>query len=144
MSSYSKLVKNAEKFKMEQMYNNMTPEQYKEGIRNAVKISTENLAKEYDKQIRKIQEQANFEINQGIKFSINIISVELLYEIANQMECFVDEPEYLDQKIDKIQAIYENTLNVIENYTNYKKQGQARKDFEKKQKIIEKMFNIKF
>ena len=144
MSSLGKLKKNAEAYRINQFYNNMTPEQYREGIRLAVKNSTETLAREYDRNLQKIQEEANLHIKESVRLAIDTISVELLYELADQLECFVDNPEFLDQKIDKVQNIYESTMKAIGKYANYKKESQARKEFLKKQKKVEKMFNIKF
>ena len=144
MSSIGKLRKNAENYRINEFYRNMTPEQYREGIKLATKQTAESLAKEYNLKLQKIQEESNYKIKEGIKLTIDTISVELLYELARQLECFEENTEYLDQKIDKVQDIYSNTMKAIEKYTTYKKNGQARKDFEKKQKKIEKMFNIKF
>lgn len=144
MSSIGKLRKNAENYRINEIYRNMTPEQYRQGIENAVNMRTEELSKLYAKDIKKIQEEFAEELsvrNHAIK---QIMFVELLYELADQLECFVKEPEFLEQKIEKIKGIYENTIKTIEDYTKYKNEGQAVKIFEKKKKKMENMFNIKF
>ena len=144
MSSIGKLRKNAENYRINEIYKNMTPEQYREGIRIAVKNTTETLTAEYDAKLKKIANESNTHIQAGMRMAIDTISVELLYELANQLECFVTEPEFLEDKINRVQEIYENTMKAIENYTNYKKVGKARKEFEAKKKKLEKMFNIEF
>lgn len=144
MSNLRKIKKNAEQYRINEFYRNMTPEQYREGIRAAVKNSTESLAKEYDRNLKRLEEEANLRIGESVHLAIDTISVELLYELGKQMECFVEEPEYFDQKKDKIQDMYSNIMSSIENYTKYKKEKDARKDFENKRKLVEKTFDIKF
>lgn len=144
MSSLGKIRKNVENYRMNEVYKNMTPEQYREGIRHAVKIATDDMAREYENTLRKVEEKANSRVADGVRFAIDTISVELLYELGNQLGCFEENAEYLDEKIDKVQDIYKNTMSAIEGYTNYKKVGQASKEFEKKKKKVEKMFSIKF
>lgn len=144
MSSLSKLKKNAENYRMNEVYKNMTSEQYREGVRRAVKIATDDMAREYENTLRKVEEKANSRVADGVRFAIDTISVELLYELGNQLGCFEENAEYLDEKIDKVQDIYKNTMSAIEGYTKYKKSGQASRNFEKKKKKVEKMFSIKF
>ena len=144
MSSLNKIKKNAERYRMDEIYRNMTPEQYREGIRLAVKNATEALAKEYDKNLEKVQERAKIEIKESVRAAIDMLSVELLYELGNQLGCFEENAEYLDEKIEKVQDIYKNTMQAIENYTTIKKQNQAHKNFYKRKEKVEKMFKIKF
>lgn len=140
MSSYSKIAKNAEKYRLEQFCNQMTPEQYRQALKTAVKAATENLAYEYDKQLARIEQEKNDELNA----IINVISVELLYEIAVQMNCFVENPEYLDQKREKIQEMFDNAMNAIQNYVSCKQSGVSLKEYSEKKKKIEKIIHIKF
>lgn len=144
MSSLSKLRKNAENYKINQFYQNMTPEQYQEGIRIAIQKTTDDLTRQYNENLERLKEEANRNISQSATLAIDTISVELLYELGNQLGCFEENPEYLDQKIDTVQRIYENTMNAINKYTRYKKGNQARKDFEKKKHKVEKMFKVEF
>lgn len=144
MSSLSKLRKNAENYKINQFYQNMTPEQYQEGIRIAIQKTTDDLTRKYNANLERLKEEANRNISQSATLAIDTISVELLYELGNQLGCFEENPEYLDQKIETVQRIYENTMNAISKYTKYKKGNQARKDFEKKKHKVQKMFNVKF
>lgn len=144
MSSIGKLRKNAENYKINEFYRNMTPEQYRQGIEYAVKRREEELYSRFNKDVKKIQDDATTEINMRNYFVKQIIFVELLYELADELECFVKEPEFLDQKIEKIKGIYENTILAIDKYTKCKKKGQALKEFEKKKNKIIEMLDIKF
>lgn len=140
MSSLGKLKKNAEKYRLEQFCNQMTPEQYQIALKTAVKTATENLALEYDRQLTRIEQEKNDELSA----IINVISVELLYEIAVQMNCFVENPEFLDQKADKIQEMFENSMNAIQNYVSCKQSGVSLKEYSEKKKKLEKIIHIKF
>lgn len=59
MSSIGKLRKNAETYRVNEIYRNMTPEQYKEGIRRAVDIATKELASRCQRDIERVEETAN-------------------------------------------------------------------------------------
>lgn len=144
MSSLSKLTKNIENYKINEFYKQMTPEQYKQGIENAVKFREQELYEVFNKEIKKIREDANAEVAMRNAIVRQLIIVELLYEIADELECFVKEPEFLDQKIEKVKGFYENTTKTIENYTKYKRTGQALRENEKKKKKLEEMFGIEF
>lgn len=144
MSNLRKIKKNVEAYRINEFYRQMTPEQYREGIRSAVKNATETLAAEYDRNLKKIEEEANLRIKQSTHLAIDTISVELLYELGKQMDCFVDEPEYFDQKKDKIQDMYSNIMSSLEEYAACKKEKDARKMFEKKRKLVEKTFDVRF
>lgn len=144
MSSIGKLRKNAENYRINQIYKQMTPEQYRQGIENAVNMRTEELSRLYAKDIKKIREEFDYEVKARNGAIRQVMFVELIYELADQLECFVKEPEFLEQKIEKVKGIYENTVKTIEDYTKLKKKGQAVKEFEAKKKKLEKMFNIEF
>ena len=140
MSSLGKFKKNVEKYRLEQFCSQMTPEQYQIALKTATKAVTENLAYEYDRQLARIEQEKNDELNA----IINVISVELLYEIAVQMNCFVENPEFLDQKADKIQEMFENSMNAIQNYVSCKQSGLSLKEYSEKKKKLEKIIHIKF
>lgn len=140
MSSLGKIKKNVDKYRMEEFCRQMTPEQYRQALKTAVKAATENLAYEYDRQLARIEQEKNDELNA----IINVISVELLYEIAVQMDCFVENPEFLDQKADKIQEMFENSMNAIQNYISCKQSGVSLKEYHEKKKKLEKIIHIKF
>ena len=143
-SPFRKIEKNARQFELKQFCANMTPEQYQAGIRNAVKIATEDLAKQYDRNLERLTKEYNQKISTGIRLAIDTLSVEMIYELGNRLECYKENPENLDQKIDVVQGIYEAAMNAIEKYTTYKRNGYAHKKFEQKKKLVEKTFGIEF
>lgn len=144
-SSYKKLEKRAQEYKIKEFYKNMSPEDYQYGIESAIKKTEESLAKQYNDKYQKLTESFKSELKDGIKMAIDTISVELLYELANQMDVFTEEDEYLlNQKIDKVQEIYINTMETIKKYNNYKNNNQAHREFERKKKKVEKLFSIEF
>lgn len=140
MSSLGKFKKNVEKYRLEEFCRQMTPEQYRQALKTAVKNATENLAYEYDRRLIALEKAKDDELSA----IINVISVELLYEIAIQMDCFVENPEYLDQKREKIQEMFENAMNSIQSYISYKKTGVSLKEYHEKKKKLEKTINLKF
>ena len=140
MSSLGKIKKNVDKYRMEEFCRQMTPEQYRQALKTATKAATENLAIEYDRRLIALEKAKDDELSA----IINVISVELLYEIACQMDCFSEKPEYLDQKADKIQEMFENTMNSIQSYISCKQSGVSLKQFHEKREKIEKTLNIKF
>lgn len=154
MSSLGKIQKNADKYRLEELYKNMTPELYQEGIRKAVNSATSELANQYDialekttneynEKLKKVQEQANLRIDETRRLVTNIISVELLYELGNQLECFKEDAEYLEQKIEVVQNIYQNTMDSIYKYVDGKDSKQSYKEFQKKKKKVAEIFGIK-
>lgn len=144
MSSLGKLRKNAQNFNLREMYSNMTPEEYRNGIKMAVESAVRDLAIEYDKNINKLKNEYENSLKYSTIYAIETLSVEFLYELANQMGCFEENLDYLEDKIYRVKEIYENTMDSIKNYTKYKTDNQARKQFEKRKKKVETMFDIKF
>ena len=47
-SLYRKIQKNADNFIINEYFKNMTPEMYKEGINNAIKMTESRLIKQYN------------------------------------------------------------------------------------------------
>lgn len=138
----SKIQNNAKQFELNDFYKNMTPEQYREGVRTAVKKAVDDLGKEYDVLMEKMRQEYNRCIAESTMIAMDTLSVELLYELGNVLECYKKEPEYLEQKIDIVQNIYEAAMNSIKKYASYKNDNQAQKVFQKKKKTIEKVFGI--
>lgn len=144
-SPLRKIQKNMTNFNIDNLYQNMTPEQYRQGIRIAIQRTERELTDEFNLKYQKLITDFNNDMREGMRQAIDTISVELLYELATQMECFTEEDEdLLEQKIAKVQEIYENTMETIRKYNKYKTSNQARKEFLKKKNKVEKMFNIKF
>ena len=149
MSSLGKIQKNAEKFELEQIYNNMTPQMYQEGIKRAVKEATKTLSQEYDLALEKTTNEYNEKLkmineqaNNRVKMAIDIISIELLYELGNQLECFKDDVEYLDQKIDVVQNIYQKTMDCVWSYLEEKNTKKSFKEFKNKENKVKEVFKI--
>lgn len=144
MSCLGKLRKNVNNYEIKSIYANMSPEQYRQGVKIAVETTKKELTYEFQKKFERLANEYNRNLKEGITLSIDTISVELLYELANQLGCFEKDPDFLEDKIFRVQEIYDNTMNSIKKYAEYKNDNQARKKFEAKRKKVEKMFNIKF
>ena len=145
MSSISrKIQKNADNFMIDQYYKNMTPDMYKDGVKRAIEITEERLTKKFDAELLRMGKEYKRAIQEGTLIAMDTIAIEMVYELGNVLECYVDEPEYLDQKIDIVQGIYETAMKSIEDYASskYKTNKQAQKAFEKKKKTVQKLFGM--
>lgn len=136
MSSIGKLRKNAENYRINEFYKNMTPEQYKYAIETAIKNTQNQMLIEYNNKLKKNQEKNNKNIDSIVNVAINMTAIEFLYEIGRQLDCYIDKPENIEQKIDLVQEISENVMKHIQDY--------SKSDFEEKRKQVEKIFNIEF
>ena len=144
MGNLRKLRKNTEKYKINSIYDKMTPEDYKNGIHIAVEEARKDLAMEFNKKYKKLVDNFNTELNLSVISAINTISVELLYELAVQMNAFDEsDEERLNSIKYRVQEMYENIMNAIKKYANYKNDRQASKKFEEKRKKVEKLFDVK-
>ena len=144
-SKWKKIQKNAEDFVVKEYYKNMTPEMYQDGIQRAIKTTEEKCLTEYQIELSKIIKQYNESIQHSTLTAMDTLTVEILYELGDMLECYKDEPEHLNQKIDIIQKLYETAMTSIENYADrkiYKTDKQAQKAFTKKKKTIQKIFGI--
>lgn len=144
MSKLGKLRKNAQSFNLKEMYSSMTPEDYRNGIKMAVESAVRDLAIEYDKNINKLKNEYENNLRYSTIYAIDTLSVELLYELANQLGCFEENPDFLEDKIYRVKEIYENTMNSIKGYVDFKTDEEAQKEFAIKKKKVEGMFDIKF
>ena len=143
-SSWKQIQKNAEDFAIKKFYESMTPETYKQGIQNAIKMTEQRCLKEYEADLRRITNEYNEKIKDNILLAMDTLATEMIYELGNVLECYKEEPEYLDQKIDIVQGIYETAMKSIEDYASskYKNDKQAQKAYEKKKKTIQKIFGM--
>lgn len=151
MSSIArKINKNAENFMLENLYKNMTPEQYKIALKNAIDKTTKELTTRFEVEYEKLRKSYQQELDYNAATIMNTISVELLYEIANQIEYWDMKEETEDDIYTKesakfrIKEIYSNTMQSIKQYATMKKGEKAFKVFEKRKKQLEKEFDIKF
>ena len=143
-STWKKLQKASEDFAIKQCYANMTPQMYQEGINRAIKVTEERCLKEYEAELMRIANQYNESIRNTTLIAMDTLATEMVYELGNILECYKEEPEYLDQKIDIVQGIYETAMTAIEDYASdkYKTDKQAQKTFAKKKKMIQKVFGM--
>jgi len=150
MSKLGKLRKNAENFAINDVYKNMTPEQYQKAVRYAVDKTKNDLIKEFEIKYTKLQNKFTNDLKGMTGNIIDTISVELLYELANQMGYWelkeeTEEEKYIKESVKyRIQEIYTNTMDSIKKYGKMKRESQAVRTFEKKKSKIEKEFDIKF
>ena len=144
-NSMKQILKNAEDFAIKEYYKNMTPETYKEGINNAIKLTEKRLTERYEAELDRVEQHYIRVAQEGALLAMDTLAVEIIYELGNILECYKDEPEYLDQKIDIVQGIYETAMKNIEDYATdkYKNDKQAQKVFKKKKKTIQKIFGIR-
>lgn len=145
MSSITrKIQKNAEDFVVKEYYKNMTPEMYRHGIESAIKMTEERLTKKFNDELRSIGKQYNIALQENTLIAMDTLATEMIYELGNILECYREEPEYLDQKIDIVQGIYETAMQSIEDYASnkYKTNKHAQKAYEKKKKTIQKIFRM--
>ena len=145
MSSFvRKVQKNAEQNMIDNFYKNMTPDQYKEAVRVAIKKTEEDLTRRYHEDLKHMAEQYNQALIENTLTAMDTLATEMIYELGNVLECYVDEPEYLDQKVEIVQNIYEKAMTSIEDYASkkYKNDKQAQKVFRKKKKTIQKIFGM--
>lgn len=143
-SSWKKIQKNMEDFAIKEYYKNMTPEMYQEGIQRAIKMTEDRCLKEYEYEVTRMCNEYNEKLKNNMLLAMDTLATEMIYELGNVLECYKDEPEYLDQKIDIVQGIYETAMHSIEDYASnkYKNDAQAQKVFEKKKKTIQKVFGM--
>lgn len=143
-STWRKLQKASEDFAVKKFYENMTPQMYQEGIQNAIKMTEDRLTKEFNAELQRMGKEYNKAIQEGTLIAMDTLAVEMIYELGNILECYKEEPEYLDQKIDIVQGIYETAMQSIEDYASpkYKNDKQAQKEFERKKKTIQKVFRM--
>jgi hypothetical protein len=145
MSSIArKIRKNAENFMIQDLYKNMTPEQYREGIKLAIERARKDFEEEYRSKFEKLINEYNYNLRDGFGVAIDTISVELLYELAVQMNAFDEEdPDIKSQIIKKVQEIYNNTITAVERYAKFQNDDKAQKEFKKRKQKVMKFFKLK-
>lgn len=143
-STWKKLQKASEDFAIKKYYENMTPEMYQEGIQRAIKMTEEKLTKEYNAELIRMGNEFNQKLQNSALMAMDTLAVEMIYELGNILECYKDQPEYLDQKIDIVQGIYETAMKSIEDYASdkYTDDKDAQREFNRKKKVIKKVFGM--
>lgn len=143
-STWKKLQKASEDFAIKKYYENMTPEMYQEGIQRAIKMTEEKLTKEYNAELIRMGNEFNQKLQNSALMAMDTLAVEMVYELGNILECYKDQPEYLDQKIDIVQGIYETAMKSIEDYASdkYTDDKAAQREFNRKKKVIKNVFGM--
>ena len=144
MSSLNKLKKNA----MNQMYKNMTPQQIKDAIQIALDTQRKELIKEFNERLATLEKKYNNGLDYTASSITELISVEFIYELANQFEFWDLEVNDEDDKYRKesaryrIRETYENAMKSIKVYTDIKLSKKAHKIYKDKKKRITQEFEI--
>lgn len=143
-STWKKLQKASEDFAIKKYYESMTPEMYQEGIQRAIKMTEERLTKEYNAELIRMGNEFNQKLQNSALMAMDTLAVEMVYELGNILECYKDQPEYLDQKIDIVQGIYETAMKSIEDYASdkYTDDKDAQREFNRKKKVIKNVFGM--
>lgn len=150
MSSLGKMRKNADKFALNNVYSKMNPQQISNAIQLALDRQRADLVGEFNKDFKKLENEYNQNLKYNMDCVLNTISVELLYELADQMGYWdlkdeTEEDKYIKESVQfRIQEIYINTMDKIEKYSKMKNEKQANRAFKSKREKVEKEFNIKF
>ena len=86
----------------------------------------------------------NQKLQNSALMAMDTLAVEMVYELGNILECYKDQPEYLDQKIDIVQGIYETAMKSIEDYASdkYTDDKDAQREFNRKKKVIKNIFGM--
>lgn len=142
MSSFHKMQKNINDYHLDQLYRNMTPQQHRESIKLAVEAATEELTQEYNTNLKRLAEAYNKQVKESIHITVDTFMVEFLYELGLKLECYIEEPQNMEQKVDLVQAMYEDIMKSIQSYVDIKEDDKAYKEFQRKREIVKKTFNI--
>lgn len=95
----------------------------------------------YKEKLEQIVEVYRDELNKNASIYIDTILIHTAYELGNQLECFKEEVENKEQKIELIQNILINIQKEIERYNKYKKPS---KELQKIKNKVKKYLNIEF
>jgi hypothetical protein len=81
------------------------------------------------------------ELNNNAQIYLDTLLIHIAYELGIQLECYEDEVENKEQKIELIQNILINIQKEIERYNKYKKPS---KELQKIKNKVKKYLNIIF
>lgn len=95
----------------------------------------------YKEKLEQIVEVYRDELNKNASIYIDTILIHTAYELGKQLECFQEEVENKEQKIELIQNILINIQKEIERYNKYKKPS---KELQKIKNKVKKYLNIEF
>lgn len=95
----------------------------------------------YKEKLEQIVEVYRDELNKNASIYIDTILIHIAYELGIQLQCYEDEVENKEQKIELIQNILINIQKEIERYNKYKKPS---KELQKIKNKVKKYLNIFF
>lgn len=136
MSSLSKMNKNIALYNSNQVITKTIAEY--EAEKRAIH---DIYAKEYTRKLELIIQEYNKQIDEKVHLSVDILLVSIAYELGKQLQCFDDEVEYKDEKIELVQNILTNVHKEVENY--FKKKRPV-KEFNKIKKKVKDVLKIEF
>ena len=151
MSGLNRIKKSATKYEENlkyRMYANMTPQQIENAIQIALDTQRKDLINEFSKKITELEKKHTDRLDYTATSITEIISVEFIYEFANQLDFWNlevndEEDEYRKESMRfRVAETYENTMKSIEAYKNIKTSKKAHKIFKDKKKRITKEFDI--
>jgi hypothetical protein len=136
MSSLSKIQKNINVLAQNQVIT-FKRSDYEQQIAN---IRTQERQM-YQEKLEHIVEVYSRELNNNAKIYLDTLLIHIAYELGNQLNCFEDEVENKEEKIQLIQNIMINIQKEIEKYNKYKKPS---KELQKIKNKLKKYLNIVF
>lgn len=145
-----KINKNAKEFNIMDAYGKMTPQQIQGAIQTALNAQRNEMLNQFDIEYTRLKNDYNRSLELNFSNVIEILSVEMLYELANQMNYWnikgdTEEDKYVKESIKfRIREMFQNTMDMIKTYAGMKYETLASKEFENKKKKIKREFEIKF
>lgn len=95
----------------------------------------------YKEKLEQIVEVYRDELNKNASIYIDTLLIHTAYELGNQLECFKEEVENKEEKVELIQKILINIQEEIARYNKYKKPS---KELQKIKNKVKKHINIEF
>lgn len=95
----------------------------------------------YKEKLEQIVEVYRDELNKNASIYVDTLLIHTAYELGNQLECFKEEVENKEEKVELIQKILINIQEEIARYNKYKKPS---KELQKIKNKVKKYLNIEF
>lgn len=95
----------------------------------------------YKDKLEKIIETYANELNKSASIYVDTLLIHTAYELGNQLECFKEEVENKEEKVELIQKILINIQEEIARYEKYKKPS---KELQKIKNKVKKYIDIEF
>lgn len=95
----------------------------------------------YKEKLEQIVEVYRDELNKNASIYVDTILIHTAYELGRQLECFKDEVENKEEKVELIHKILINIQKEIAKYTKHKKPS---KELNKLKNKVKKYLNVEF